>query len=296
MLMYSQAQGTPSLGELAAAGIDEEAIACSVPPAEDVADSVRCRQMYSRTDVLTYYRGYVVLEKPEQTILSLLAPQLPHMSVFEIGVGGGRMTEHFAPLAGSFEGIDLCPEMVAACQRRFAGRLPAHSFSVGDMRALASYGTGRYGLVMIGYNTIDHLEHAERGRFLREMRRITRKDGYFCFSSHNIASLARPDEIRLADWRNPVRGWRKWRERNRMLNLNARTLAKHASADHVIIHNGTHGDFSLEIYYVRPSAQRRALLAAGFSQVRAFSLDTGAELRSEALPSVCDRWLYYLCR
>src|SRR5262249_48725044 len=133
-----------------------------------------------------YYAGYVELQKPEQTILELLAPRLPQMRMLEIGVGAGRVTRHFAERVREFQGTDLCPRMVELCRERFAR---PERFLVRDMRDLDAYDPGRFALLLITYNTLDHLNEAERVRFLREARRVLSPGGWFCFSSHNIACL-----------------------------------------------------------------------------------------------------------
>src|SRR5262249_11174372 len=85
------------------------------------ADAVRCLRAYSRKGVVAYYSGYMSLDKPEAAILRALAPRLARLRMLDVGVGGGRMTEHFAPAVAQYHGIDLSPEMVETCRRRFAG-------------------------------------------------------------------------------------------------------------------------------------------------------------------------------
>lgn len=264
---------------------------------DHIPDRARCLETYSKHDVLTYYCSYVALQKPEAAILGLIHPRLQEFRMLEIGVGGGRLSEYFAPRVLAYHGIDLCPAMVQACRERFAGRLPENAFSVGDMRELDSYAPGSLELVLISYNTIDHLNHAEREQFLRQMRRITAPGGYFCFSTHNIASLGRWMALESIEWKHPLAALRKLRDGARRFALNLGALRRHPGADHVVIYNGTHGDFALQIYYVRTSAQLHALQRLGFDEVRIFSLETGLELKTgEEIAAATDRWLYYLCR
>ncbi len=263
------------------------------------ANSASCLRMYSDEKVVAYYLRYTELEKPEEAILRALSPQLGSMRMLDIGAGGGRMTEHFAPRVGEYDGIDICPEMVAACRKRFLGRIPAERFALRDMRDLHAYPAHAFDFVLITYNTIDHLSDRERMPFIDEVRRITSPGGYFCFSSHNIRSLAaylQPmDWTALRPWRHPFETIRSLRHRARFLELNRTALEQHFTAEHVVINNGTHGDFGVQLYYILPAAQIEALKRAGFERIAVYSLDTGTELSQGEIRCCADRWLYYLC-
>jgi len=256
-----------------------------------VSQTLTLLSTYSKDDVVAYYAGYVDLQKPEETILRLLSPRLSAMRMLEVGVGGGRVTQHFAERVREYQGIDLCPRMVDLCRHRFSG---PERFSVRDMRDLDSYDSARFDLLLITYNTLDHLSEAERGHFLREARRVLSPGGHFCFSSHNIACLG--GWLSLRNWlrSKPWRWPRRLRERAHLRKLNRQALERHASADCVVITNGTHGSYEMRSCYVRTTAQVRSLNEAGFDQVRVFSLDSGRELHAAEIPAAKDRWLYYL--
>ena len=253
---------------------------------------------YSRDKVLAYYETYVELQKPEEAILALLAPELAPMRMLEIGIGAGRVTRYFAPRVREYEGIDICPSMVERCRATFAGSMPAERFSVGDMREMDMRAAGSAELLLVTYNTIDHIGPAERASFIAEARRLVAPGGYLCFSSHNINRLARWLTLRnwlgFEFWRRPRSWMRKLQQRARLMELNKVALEVQANADCVVITNGTHDDYDLRLCYVRPAAQVAALHDAGFRSVRVFSLDSGAELHGEEIALAPDRWLYYL--
>jgi SAM-dependent methyltransferase len=253
---------------------------------------------YSRDKVIEYYETYVELQKPEETLLRLLAPELAPMRMLEIGIGAGRVTRYFAPRVREYHGIDICQSMVDRCRAAFAGSMPAESFSVGDMRHLGAHGAASIDLLLVTYNTIDHIGPAERAAFIAEARRMVAARGYFCFSSHNINRLASWLTLRnwlgVEFWRRPKSWMRKLRQRQRLMELNKAALEVRANADCVVVTNGTHDDYDLKLCYVRPAAQVRALHDAGFSNVRVFSLDSGAELQGNEIADPQDRWLYYL--
>jgi SAM-dependent methyltransferase len=184
--------------------------------------------------------------------------------------------------------------MIDACRGRFLGRLSPERFQLRDMRALDGYPRDSFDFVLNSYNTIDHLDPRERAVFLAQARRIVSPGGYLCFSAHNIRSLATYPAIEWS-WRRPHATLRALVHRRRYLRLNRRALDTYAQADYVIINNGTHDDFALELLYVRPEAQLDALRLAGFAHVTVFSLDTGGVIGENAIASANDRWLYYLC-
>ncbi len=259
-----------------------------------------CLGTYSREEVVAYYVRYVELQKPEAEILRRLEARLPAMRMLELGVGAGRITEHYAPRVADYRAVDLCPTMVEECRRRFSGRITPERFTVGDMRALGGYAPSSFDLVFISYNTIDHLTLEERAQLTAQARRILAPGGYFCFSSHNIACLG--DWLALGRWlgagfwRHPRSGIRRLRLRARLRELNRAALEQHAGADTVLVTNGTHDDLGLRSYYVRAAYQLKALAQAGFGEARVFSLDSGNELSGEETAAARDRWLYYLAR
>jgi SAM-dependent methyltransferase len=266
-------------------------------PKKPTSAADTCLRMYSQKTVVAYYSNDA-LEKPEAVILHKLAASLGSMRVLDIGVGAGRITEHLAWRAREYRAIDLSPDMIAQCRRRFRGRLPESCFEVRDMRDLG-YAAHSYDFVLNAFNGIDHLAHAERGRFLAEVRRILVPGGLFCFSTHNTRSLAShlqaPDSTRPEFWRRPLATMKALRRRERFLRLNRAALAQHATADHVVVNDGPHGDFKVQVCYVRTGAQLETLRRAGFKRIGVYSLDSGNQLAAEQLDEATDRWLYYLC-
>jgi SAM-dependent methyltransferase len=246
---------------------------------------------------VAHYANDTELQKPERAILDALGSRLGTLRMLDVGMGAGRLTAHFAPRVKDYRGIDLSADMVDSCRKRFAGRIAPERFAVRDMRSLDAFAAGSFDFVLNSYNTIDHLGERERERFLEQARRITSDGGWLCFSAHNLRAVA--DNLAIADWgalwRHPRNALLRLRLRAMFLALNRDALRRAGDADHVVVRNGTHGDFGVRIYYVRPEAQVRALRETGFASVRVFSLDTGAELEPRELGSCRDRWLYYLC-
>jgi SAM-dependent methyltransferase len=177
--------------------------------------------------------------------------------MLDIGVGGGRTTRHFAPLVHSYIGVDLSERMVRVSRRRF----PRERFEMADVRALP-FADSSFDFVLFSFNGLDYVPPEDRRRALREIRRVGRAGGWFCFSAHNLLWLSR---------KTP----RAWLVRR----MNDPDLV---ARDEAVLQDGALL-FGLSTYYVRPSLQIEQLREAGFGDVRMFGAPSAV-------------YLYYLCR
>lgn len=123
---------------------------------------------YESPDIVALYARPDELQKPEQALLAQIGPALGTMDMLDIGVGGGRTTRHFAPLARTYLGVDYSAAMIARCKLEF----PSFRFAVADARRLDFAADESYDLVLFSYNGIDHLDQRERTTALTEMRRL----------------------------------------------------------------------------------------------------------------------------
>jgi ubiquinone/menaquinone biosynthesis C-methylase UbiE len=250
---------------------------------------------YESADVVRYYTQLQLLQPAEASILALLQGQLAQMTMLDIGVGGGRTTQHFADVVASYIGIDYSADMIAACQKRFPQVNPRISFRVGDARQMRQFADDSYDFILFSYNGIDTISHADRLNLLQEVNRIGRSDGYFCFSSHNLDVFERDFELRQQISCNPLSTYVNlvmWG----LLHLFNFPIGRQQlqSVNHAILRDESH-NFRLKQYYIRPE-QQLAQLQAQFSDVQVYSWKSGLELKTAAERSACsDRWLYYLC-
>ena len=125
----------------------------------------------------------------EKMILNQLRPWLPGQKMLDIGVGTGRTVEFFAPLVGSYVGVDYAPQMIDICETNFGGRWSKARFAVADVRNLSEFEAGSFDLVLFSFNGIDCISHEDRLKALEEIGRVCATDGIFCFSSHNLNGL-----------------------------------------------------------------------------------------------------------
>ena len=103
------------------------------------------KKTYSRSNIARYYKQLSMLQPAEKTILELFQDRLPNMKMLDIGIGGGRTTQHFGTVTAEYTGIDYSTEMIAACQQKFANSpqpmsLKPMSLKVVDARDMSQFG------------------------------------------------------------------------------------------------------------------------------------------------------------
>ena len=200
------------------------------------------------------------LRPPETVLLSNHRAQLSGR-VLELGVGGGRITSHLLELADSLHGIDIGADMVEYCRRSF----PQATFAEGDIRDLGGHDAASADAVVAGFNLIDVLDDAHRGRLFDEIHRILAPGGLLLFSSHNLACVPLVKGPLRTFSRNPLRTL------NRIARL-PRSIANHRrlvplqrfESEYAIVNDVAH-DYSLLHYYIGRDGQERQLEAHGFT-------------------------------
>lgn len=215
--------------------------------------------------------------------------------MLDLGVGGGRTTQHFAPLVGEYVGIDYSPEMIAACKKRFTAASGKFLFEVGDARNLSQFRDNYFDFILFSFNGIDYISHSDRLRVWQEISRVGKSGGYFCFSSHNLQGIEREFA-----WRNHL----KFNPLTTYINLVmwailrgcnlSITPEKLKASDYAIVRDEPH-NFRLHTYYVRPQQQIQQL-DSNFRDIKIYSWKSGREISSKSeLLSNFEMWLYYFC-
>ncbi len=235
-----------------------------------------------------------ILQEPEKTILNELKEQLDHMQMLDIGVGSGRTTQHFASIVQSYIGVDYSQSMVNVCKKRFENHPRRPSFFTVDARDLTMFPDDSFDFVLFSYNGIDCVDEYGRQKVLQEIFRVTKEDGYFYFSAHNLdcvtycsphfsrnlvevtQQLSKLVFMRLINWKT----WKVMR-------------ASSGGERHAIVKDGVF-DFQIALYYLTVSAQLEQLKAAGFSDVRVYGLFDGKRLQPRR--DTTSQWLYYLAK
>jgi SAM-dependent methyltransferase len=216
--------------------------------------------------------------------------------MLDLGVGAGR-TAYFAAVARSYVGLDYSPRMVARSRERI-GESPEVRFLEGDARDLSMFDAASFDVVLFSFNGIDAVDHDDRQRILREVRRVLRCDGVFYFSSHSLSafnvssfhlppvSVRRPLTWTYRSGRALVKWWRlrTIHRRTPFEDFRQRGWAK--------LVDGTHG-FRFQNYYVMPAAQAGQLEAAGLSLEAVYDRQGRCV---EVTNPPREGWLHYLCR
>ncbi|HWG55094.1 MAG TPA: class I SAM-dependent methyltransferase [Gaiellaceae bacterium] len=244
---------------------------------------------YRTDEAVAEYEAAAELKDAEPALLARMrAEGLEQGALLDVGVGGGRTTVHFAPHARTYVGVDYSPPLVEACRRRFADSGWDHvRFEVADARDLAQFEDGSFDFTLFSVNGIDAIaELDDRLRALRELHRVTRRDGLFAFSAHNLQWAPSVMALRPApkDLARAVL--------LRALNGSPRRLA---DKEHAVLAEHRLGRRFGRHFFVRPREQVRQLESVGFRDVEVLGPD-GTALTAEQAARHVRHWCYYVCR
>lgn len=252
--------------------------------------------VYIARRIVQHYSQLCQLQPAEQTILELLRHEWSTIKMLDIGVGGGRTTQHFSKIVQEYIGIDCAEEMIAACQKRFPSSSQSSLFKVVDARDLRQFQDNSFNFILFSFNGIDSLSHSDRLQVFQEVNRVGKPGGYFFFSSHNLQGLERELNWQNQISLNPLKTYVNL-VMFALLRFFNRSISpqriKHSNYE--IIQDESH-NFRLKQYYIRPQEQLNQL-ETDFDDIRIFSWKSGLEITSQEELSVnTDMWLYYLCR
>lgn len=225
-----------------------------------------------------FVRNYVGRQlRPVEVLLMVWFKDELTGRVLELGCGPGRITGYLVALARELWAVDISPEMIDACRRRY----PSVRFATGDAADLSAFDDDSFDAVVAGCNLIDVYSDEERRAALREIRRVLAPGGVLIMSSHNRAFVPRlhgPWHVRLAGLlkgdpygavqlvADVVRVPRRLRRHRRLHALEMST------ADYAIVSDGAH-DFRLVHYFTTSAAQERQFREEGLEPVLSADLE-----------------------
>jgi SAM-dependent methyltransferase len=246
--------------------------------------------LWELPEIVKTYSMKPFLFEPESTILSMLRNDLQSMRMLDIGVGAGRTTSSFAPLALEYVGVDSSKAMIRICRQKY----PRYRFEVADAKCMELFKDESFDFVLFSFNGIDCATHEERLKILGEVHRITRNKGLFFFSTHNLNStwklyLPKLQRDPLSFVHEPLRIVLM-----RLVNSGVWQELRTRKSKYLIFNDGAHM-FNLKMYYVTPHEQVRQLTDAGFINIKIYSNSDGREIRRHSREIETDNWLYYLC-
>jgi len=252
------------------------------------------QKTYTSLDVVQHYSQLSALQPAEITVLKRLQAQLGSMKMLDIGVGGGRTTQHFSKVTAEYIGIDYSANMIAACQNRFSSSCDKTQFRVCDVREMSQFKDNSFDFILFSFNGIDYISHAERLQVFKEIQRVGKSGGYFYFSSHNLSGFEQAFDFKQQFSLNPLKTYVNVVMSALLHVFNFPTTLKQLKiSTHAILKDESH-NFRLKTYYVRPQEQIDQL-KSHFSDVKVYSWKSGLEITGDEMHCHTDLWLYYLC-
>lgn len=250
------------------------------------------QQLYENRDVVDYYSSSNRLQKPEEIILNQFKERFQKMRFLDIGIGGGRTTPYFASLVKEYIGIDYSESMINACRNRFRDYPKAVHFKVVDVRNMSVLEDHYFDFILISFNGLDYITHDERLSSLREIKRVGKEGGYFCFSSHNL-SFDFKGYYGLIFFPSLRKTFRQFK-RSLMFFMKNKNHKAFKNKDYALICDDLFF-FKFKTYYIKPQAQIDQLKDLGFNNIRIFSITDGKEIEHSEANELKDNWCYYLC-
>jgi len=272
------------------------------------------KTLYNTESISKDYAARDYLEPAERAVIEILDSSISSMKMLDMGVGGGRTTKYFAPLVLNYTGADYAPAMVNACIEKYGDD---YFFITCDARDMEELSDNSFDFVLFSFNGIDSFSHEDRVSSLKEIHRVLRPGGYYCFSSHNLNWNGLPDLFSLKqvkkiaqagksdtdegtkDFKKQVdRGFRSAYKVARLSILNRSFRMKDYISKLRKSERGHIYDNSLngkaKVYYITKDEQIRQLKAAGFKDISTICRN-GCITNNTALLNQ-DGWIYYLCQ
>ena len=253
------------------------------------------KQTYESKKIVNYYSQLNQLQPAEAAILKLFASDWYKIKMLDIGVGGGRTTQHFAPLVNEYIGVDYSPPMIISCKKKFQVDYPNALFQVADARNLSQFADNTFDFILFSFNGIDYVKHSDRLKILYEINRVAKPGGYYFFSSHNLTAITQAFKLKQKLSLNPIKTYTNLfmfgllKIFNRQVNLELLE-----NSQYLMIRDESH-NFRLNTYYVKPQEQLQQL-SFGFENISIYSWQGNEPLTDNQDPAwQNDMWLYYLC-
>jgi ubiquinone/menaquinone biosynthesis C-methylase UbiE len=254
------------------------------------------QSIFQSEDEVKRFADIEYLRNPELVVLNELRDKIAEIRMLDIGVGGGRTTKFFADLAKEYIGIDYSPLMIEAAKRRFKDYSKKVSFLTLDARDMHLFPTGYFNFVLFSWCGLDYVNHEDRIRILKEIRRVLAPDGFFFFSTHNLNYFKRSCSVRLSC---PLREipWRfSFLLTNRLLNKEVWMMLRDPTKNlqRMVIKEPEPPHYTLKAYMITPREQLTQLEASGFSKIRVLSKEDGIQVQNSE--SVVSNYMFILCQ
>jgi ubiquinone/menaquinone biosynthesis C-methylase UbiE len=268
------------------------------------------KNIYNHVKISKDYARRDYLDKAETQIIKELKEVLPKFNMLDMGVGAGRTTRYFLPLANSYIGADYAPNMIAECKKKFKNK---KIFEVLDVRNMGKFSDNMFDFILFSYNGIDSFGLEDRETALMEIKRVLRNGGYFSFSTHNInwdglydlftfKNMSRRLIKKAGNKKNPFSEFviffksvyinLRLNFKNKSINIKNHIEDLRKVGYGSLIDNSLNGKAS--IFYTSYKSQIQQLKKFGFKDIAAYSVN-GIKTEEESELNK-GGWIYYLCK
>jgi len=247
------------------------------------------KKKYESKSVVSAYIN-MRLQNPEVMIIVKYREFISGKHVLDIGCGSGRTTAILKNLSSGYVGLDYSLEMVESCRKRFEGVSFLHS----DVRDLSEFKDGEFDCVMFSFNGLDSINHDDRLKGLREIRRVLKKKGIFIFSSHNRNhrfAISRPGIGILTTPCKQAGNIIKFLKsmRNHLRNKNQQVFKDQYAIINDVAHN-----YAMLTYYIDKVNQIKQLEDVGFETIDMY--DTLGNMLFQDSDDQDSAWIYYVAK
>ena len=245
--------------------------------------------VYEDQQIVESYKSSHYLTAAESSIINTFKDFFAG-KILDIGIGAGRTTFYFAPLAQSYSGMDFSGRMIDFCKKEFAAQTNV-SFCQDDARTLSQYETGAFDTAFFSFNGIDCVDYEGRASVLQQVHRVLKSNGHFIFSFHNTGYL---DKLYSYHWaKNPMYWFWNLQRMQKVKAVNG-PKSNFSGKDFFILKDGGE-NFQLNILYISPELQEQDLESAGYKVLKRIENATGKGLSREEANRSKAASIYFVC-
>jgi ubiquinone/menaquinone biosynthesis C-methylase UbiE len=247
------------------------------------------KKKYESKNVVSSYIK-MTLQNPEVMILVKHRESIVNKHILDIGCGSGRTTAILKNLSSGYIGIDYSMKMIESCRDRFKDV----RFARGDVREMSEFRDGEFDFIMFSFNGLDSINHEDRLKGLREIRRVLKLDGLFAFSAHNRNhryAISRP-KIMLST--TPCKQVEEFKKFIKSLLNHIRNRNHQVFEDEYAIINDVAHNYAMLTYYIDKVNQVKQLEGVGFETIEMY--DTLGNMLNLDSNDKDSAWIYYVAR
>ena len=250
------------------------------------------KEIYSSSVVLEKYSKLNFIFPEEIFLINQIKNKKRNLTFLDIGVGAGRTTSHFHHLSNNYIGIDYSKPMVTYCKNKFQNLNHCTFFAL-DAGNMHSVNNNSANISFFSFNGIDYVSLEKRIEIFREIKKKTKRNGLFMFSTHNLNYI--PNLLKFNAPKNPFKipsaiykyfGIRLFNDLNVINQKN----------DFVQISDGDSNNFNYRTAYINPIFQIKILEEIGFKDIKVVLNEIETTRDQEIIEKLNNPWLHFICK